>query len=80
MCEVHHCPMRIEESQVGLAQLPTSFLDDSRTRFPHPGHFRAISEYVGWYDIVSIRAPVCPECTKARAEWDKEYRKKLYGQ
>jgi hypothetical protein len=68
-CEVHHCPMTVEDIPCGLAQLSIPYRENVRTNFPHPGGGRAISDYIGYYDILSIKAPVCPKCTKARAQW-----------
>ncbi len=75
VCEVHKREMEVKELQCALSQLVNSplFSPAMNQKFPHP-EVRLLSEY--WYgDVISIKAPVCPDCSKAYWEWHQDFHK-----
>jgi hypothetical protein len=75
VCEIHKKEMEVKELQCALSQLVNSPLFSSamNQKFPHP-EVRLLSEY--WYgDVISIKAPVCPDCSKAYWEWHQDFHK-----
>ena len=73
-CEVHHVPMQVQDLKVGMVQkvYSSTFQEGVGKRFPHPGLYRHIPD--NWYhDVISVRAPVCPQCTKAYRVFEEEW-------
>jgi hypothetical protein len=79
ICEIHHCPMKVEDIRLVVGQLPIPFVEAIHTNFPHPGGWRVTPDW-GYLDMVSVKAPVCPQCTKSLIEWQTKWGEMLKEQ